>query len=75
MLLAVAKINNSFCSIVKGFLQSLLRHLKNHTVMLLLLVIGIPMGWVQAHMNKIIHAQSTHIIDGNDEGLCSVVLL
>lgn len=33
------------------------------------------MGGVQAHMNKIILAQSTHIIDGDDEGLCSVVLL
>lgn len=41
---------------------------------LLLVVIGISVGWVQEHMNKIIHAQSTHIIDGDDKGPCSVVL-
>lgn len=36
--LAVAKINNKLSSLVKGFLQSLRRHLKNYAVTLLPLI-------------------------------------
>lgn len=39
-------------------------------------LIGSLMDWVQVYMNQIAQSiQSTHINGGNDERLCSVLLL